>query len=98
MPLPIIYCLWAAALVLLASCVSPQTNLARLQTECSFAPLAEIGNSFIPVPGVGGVLNLSLKALCDHPEMIANDEAAVAMAIDALRTRRATPTPAKETK
>ncbi len=78
----------AAVLFALASCVSASSNLARLQTECAAAPLFQIGNSLIPVPGVGGVLNLTISAVCANPELIADDEAKVAAAIAAIVQKR----------
>ncbi len=67
-----------AACVVLTGCVSADANLARLRTECALAPLAELGTSLIPVPGVGGALNLTMSQACAHPEWIAGKEAEVA--------------------
>ncbi len=78
-------------LLALVGCVSAQANLARLQFECEAAPLAQIGNSFIPVPGVGGVLNLTIGTVCAHPEFIANNEAAIAAVIASIRQKKAAP-------
>jgi hypothetical protein len=76
------------ASLVLAACASAPANLARLQAECSFAPLAEIGNSFIPVPGVGGVLNYTIGEVCAHTELVANDEAAIAAAVSAIIAKK----------
>ena len=78
----------AISLVSISGCVSPATNLARLEAECALAPLARIGNSFIPVPGAGGVLNLTIGAVCANTALIANDEAAIAAAVEAIVQRK----------
>ncbi len=77
----------AIALLSLAGCVSAPSNLARLQAECAIAPLAEIGNLFIPY--VGGALNYTIGAVCANPQLIADDEAKIAAAIQAINQRRA---------
>ncbi len=76
-------------LLALVACVSASANLARLQQECALAPLAEIGSSFIPVPGAGGIINMAIGEVCSHTEMIANDEAAIAAAVEGIIQRRA---------
>ena len=81
----------AATMVALTGCVSAPSNLARLQAECAVAPLAEIGASFIPVPGAGGVANLTIGAVCANTALVANSEAAVAAAIQAIAQRKAAP-------
>jgi hypothetical protein len=80
--------LFLVGMLALGGCVSAQSNLARLQTECALAPLAQIGGSFIPVPGAGGVINLTISAVCANTALIANDEAAIAVAIEAIVKRK----------
>ena len=77
-----------ASLIAIASCVSAPSNLARLEAECALAPLAQIGSSAIPVPGVGFGLNLTIGAVCANTALVANDEAAIAAAVEAIVQRK----------
>ncbi len=72
----------------IAGCVSAPTNLDRLRMECAYAPLAQIGSSFIPIPGASGVINMTISAVCANPELVANSEAAIAIAIQTILQRK----------
>ncbi len=79
--------LFGAMAIWLSSCASPESNLARLEAECALAPLAELGATLIPVPGSAGILALSLGAICANTSLIAENEAALATALAALRKK-----------